>query len=165
MLKYTHILVAKRVARNCKFTKIQSFLLQFGSVIPDCKLSCFTRPHNKENWYHRVHGMFLELSDEPHTSSFYYKLGVVLHLYCDFFTRPHSNMSIHYIRDGYAKWERQLHSYMKKNYIGKVVETNEILDYLIKTYDENEETIETDFEYITKACNILCFKAGVLKNV
>lgn len=165
MLKYTHLLVAKRIAVNCNLTKSQSFWLQFGSVIPDCKLSCFTRPHNKENWYYRAHGMFIELTDEPHDSNFYYKLGVVLHLYCDFFTRPHSNISIHYIKDGHAKWERQLHSYIKEYYTGKLVATDEILDDLVQTYDSNDETINNDFEYITKACNILCYKTGVLEDV
>lgn len=165
MLKYTHLLVAKRIAKNYNLTKAQSFWLQFGSVIPDCKLSCFTKPHNKDNWYFRAHGMFLELTDEQHDNGFFYKLGVVLHLYCDFFTRPHSNMSIHYIKDGHAKWERQLHSYIKETYKGIVTETEETLDGLVTAYDDSEKTIENDFEYITKACNILCFKTGVLKDV
>lgn len=165
MLKYTHALVASRIADYCNLTKKQKFWLIWGSVIPDCKLSCFTKPHNKDNWYFKAHGMFLELTDRPHDSQFFYDLGVVLHLYCDFCTRPHSNFSIHYIKDGHAKWERQLHSYMKINYTGEITETEEVLDNLMTQYNTSPETIENDFRYITKACNILCYKTGVINDV
>ena len=54
---------------------------------------------------------------------------------------------------------------IKEHYIGKIVSTDEILDDLAQTYDSSDETINNDFEYITKSCNILCYKTGVIEDV
>lgn len=166
MLKCSHSLTARRIADKYKLSFINRIALIFGSVFPDCKPSCFLRPHTKDNWSEEMEKLFKKLQRErQHNFNFFVELGTLLHMYADFFTFPHTNLNIHYIKSGHAKWERQLHKELKKYF--RIVDVSIVESADVDTNDIsalycNEScSIKTDCNYIILVLSFICQKTGL----
>lgn len=166
MLKYSHSLVAERIADKYKLSFINRVALVFGSVLPDCRPSCFLRPHTKDNWSKEMEKLFVRLQKEKrHNFKFFIELGTLLHMYADFFTFPHTNLNIHYIKSGHAKWERQLHKELKRCF--KIINVSFIgsidvdIDDISALYYKELSSIKTDCNYIILISSLVCQKVGL----
>lgn len=156
MLKCSHAFVASKISEAYNLSIINKICLTIGSIIPDCKISCFTTPHCRKNWQDKADDLLYDLKEcKTHNAIFYYKLGVLLHLYADFYTYPHTDFSYHYIKSGHAKWERNLHKELKKVFtIIKPNYTN-INDYEPE-YNNSVRDVKTDSVYISLIMSFIC---------
>ena len=97
MLKCSHKFVAERIADRYHLPFAYKTALIFGGIFPDCRPSCFLKPHTRENRAEEIDNMVQQLkTNRKHNIRYFLKAGTVLHMYADFFTYPHSDINIHY---------------------------------------------------------------------
>ena len=166
MLKCSHGLVAIKTAERYNLSFRHKAALIFGSIFPDCRPSCFLKPHTRENWAEKINNMTQQLkANKKHNIGYFLKAGVVLHMYADFFTYPHSNINVHYFKSGHAKWEKQLHKELKNNFKFTDVSLMEArkIDFkdIFSIYDIDVHSIEADCSYISLTVSIICQRLGL----
>ena len=166
MLKCSHKFVAKRIADRYHLPFAYKTALIFGGVFPDCRPSCFLKPHTRENWAEEIDNMVQQLkANKKYNIRYFLKAGTVLHMYADFFTYPHSDINVHYFKSGHAKWEKQLHKKLKNNFKFTDVSLMEAgkIDFkdIFNIYDIDVHSIESDCSYISLAVSIICQRLGM----
>ncbi len=141
-----------------------------GNVIPDRRLSFYTRPHylkNNISYIKREINCLIEENLTPASMSADYskRLGIICHYYADFFCHAH-NSSMRYKLLTHKRYENELHDYFVKNYINleELTFTPEILSkpeaesIFEKFYELNMEyrdaapSCHNDLAYTILAC-------------
>ena len=138
-----------------------------GSILPDCKLSFFTKRHTYEVTFQLVERIVEDLLNEEKLAygikaTYIKELGVLTHYVADYFTFPH-NVSFQGNMKEHCSYEKKLMNQLK-NYVEQ--ETNlqahtikkekftkeQIISYLRRKHQEYltyEGTIHNEIKYIT----------------
>lgn len=159
MWKHSHAYVAKQLSSFYNVKGIKKHALIFGSIFPDIKPSCFYRRHTYSNWNFFYFKLEHDLNNTNKKNiSYYFKLGILLHFSCDFFTRPHNNDKFYDFVKGHNKWERELDSCLASNF--KVLEYNseKSLNFWLDCYNMEDSIVAVDCHYINRICNDIGYK-------
>lgn len=163
--------MAVRLADALSLTKKQKLVLVFGSLVPDLKPSCYYKPHTLENWVRYTDKMLMRIKQETKTSLYYYRFGKLLHLYADFYTRPHNTSNLLDFISNHVKWEKELDRQVTRLF---TISHNTVSDSLIslrKSYDKVKGdrcsslslNVALDLTYIQSMCYCLCLEVGLIK--
>lgn len=169
MWKHSHYIVASRVSSIFGLTKLQRLALIYGSIVPDLKPSCYYKPHTYKNWGRYTNNLLSRLKLQDVNILFYYRLGKLLHLYTDFFTRPHNSSNIHDFISNHVKWERELDKRITSLFELDCNIVPSSFQGLVDSYnayykeDMFIDGIMLDLKYIQLICYYLCFKVDLLR--
>lgn len=171
MWKHSHYIVAVRLADAFSLTKIQKLVLVYGSLVPDLKPSCYYKPHTVENWTRYTNKMLSRVKQEDRTSLYYYRLGKLLHLYADFYTRPHNTSNLLDFLNNHVKWEKELDRQITRLFTVSHNTAFTSLSSLRRSYDDIKDTktsslslnVALDLTYIQSMCYCLCLEVGLIK--
>ena len=184
MRKKSHISLAKHIVRisDMKGFDKHRKALYFGSILPDCKPSFLTTPHEITGTIDLVEKGMEKLTHgykniNELSTGYFTRLGEVLHYVADYFTFPHNkeykgSLKDHCVYEGELKL--RLREYIKN--IGKksiaewkkdinledmsrFTSCNDIFKYIIeqhRMYIEREDySIEEDCRYIVNVCSMV----------
>lgn len=123
MRKKSHISLAKHIVNISEMKSFDKHKKAFyiGSILPDCKPSFLTKPHEINGTFDLVIKRIEKLTKgytkvEELSTAYFTRLGEVIHYIADYFTFPHNkeyygNMKQHCVYEGKLKYK--LREYIK----------------------------------------------------
>lgn len=185
MRKKSHISLAIGLMDNLQIqdTVNHKFTFCFGSILPDCKPSFLTTPHNFQKTFENVKEKIEKfLENIENMQNFGYRacirLGEIIHYIADYFTFPHND---HY--DGNLKdhcfYENDLKFALRRYLVSgevialrkniRVYETKEeLFDFIENThrkYMEKKSEVLEDCRYIVQVCmEVVASMIAILHN-
>ena len=82
MLKCSHKFVAERIADRYHLPFAYKTALIFGGIFPDCRPSCFLKPHTRENWAEEIDNMVQQLKTNRKHNIRYFLCSCFSHFAC-----------------------------------------------------------------------------------
>lgn len=185
MRKKSHISLAGQIINGLDLagTLDHKFSFYFGSILPDCRPSFITTPHNFQRTFdgvkERVEKMIEEYNQDGTLNRRYcLRLGEVIHYIADYFTFPHNSNYDGNLKD-HCVYEEELKHELKR-YIRSgeamvhlkdltVYETPQELFSFIQNmhhqYMEKKSIVTMDCKYIVHVCmEVIASIIAILKS-
>lgn len=182
MRKKSHISLAKHIVNISEmkaFSKHKK-AFYFGSILPDCKPSFLTKPHEINGTFDLVSKRIERLTNgytnmEELSTAYFTRLGEVMHYIADYFTFPHNkeffgNMRQHCVYEGQLK--HKLREYIKNiserdfkkwrtnlaiEDLSRFGNVSDICDFLKEEHKQyirrGNHSVEEDCKYIVGICS------------
>lgn len=173
MRKKSHISLARYLVGTMELSSLEKHRKAFylGSILPDCKPSFLTTPHEIQGTFEDVRQYVMNLTtyynvQQRNARAYYRNLGQVIHYIADYFTFPHNriyqgNIKEHCVYEKKLKFA--LNQYLQSGEADKnrrkaqEFRTPEaLLDYIKKVHQEYlkvKKEVEADCRYIVEVCH------------
>lgn len=146
MRKTSHWLIAKRLSDQYAIKGVSRFLFIFGNLYPDLVPTFAVKYHTFDRWYPWVD---LNL----HQFRGWFTAGRVVHLCCDFFTRPHNEL--HMLNTKHIHWEKSLDKLLRSKscFVPRYGDVS--LSDLHDMYMHADVSIWSDYIFICRSCSLV----------
>ncbi|HHX55510.1 MAG TPA: zinc dependent phospholipase C family protein [Clostridiales bacterium] len=172
MKKKSHLSLARYLIDSMQVEELQKYRKSFlfGSVLPDCTPSFFTKRHTITGTFETLKERILEITDnydysQGINSEFCRHLGVVTHYIADYFTFPHNSIFKGSMKE-HIGYEFKLMDYLKEYLVRKETDifllngsnfnsVDKICDFIKNKHDEYIKVIKEvpmDCYYIVQLC-------------